>query len=102
MTTTRGEPCAIAGIGSVAAAATAAVLRRKSRRVLLLGVLRVLTIASLLLRREPGRDRLELVVGVALRDAIHHRRGLGAVAERGHQRHDVFGFTAVDLGDWCF
>src|SRR5262245_12043784 len=59
-TTTRpAAPCAIAGIGSIAADAPAAAALRNWRR--LCGDL--LVMASILLRCEPGGDRLDFIVG---------------------------------------
>src|SRR5712692_5156479 len=65
-TTTRpAAPCARAGMGNNAAAAPAAL--RNSRRLL-----RVLVMASILLRGVPGGDGLDLVVGEAPGDAAHY------------------------------
>src|SRR5439155_17238455 len=91
-TTTRGAACAMAGIGSIAAAVIAAEPRRKSRRVR-----GMLTVPSLLLRREPGRNRPHLVVGETLGDSAHHRAGLAAAAECVHRDHDLFGAASVDF-----
>src|SRR5262245_39331685 len=69
-TTMRGcAPWAISGCGSSAAPAPAAAARNCRR------VRRVLLMPASLLGAVPGRDGLDLVIGEALGDAIHHGGG---------------------------
>src|SRR5438270_13230188 len=78
MTTTRPLAlCARAGSGSSAAAAPEATPLRKSRRVAALPAIP----SSVLLRRQPGGDRRDLIVTEALGDAVHHGRRTLAGAE---------------------
>src|SRR5580692_1195452 len=89
-TTTRpGAFCASAGIGMSAVAAPAAVLRTSRR----LGD-PVMVAPSIFLRPIPIRDGLDLVVGEALGDAVHHGRGPLAGAEFLHRADDVRGLGA--------
>src|SRR5258708_3335715 len=86
-TTTTRPPafCASAGIGSSAAAAPAAAVLRTSRRLW-----DTVMVASLiLLCAIPIRDGLDLVVGEALGDTVHHGRGALARAERLHGGDDL-------------
>src|ERR1700719_3660767 len=77
-TTTRGAAfCASAGIGSIAAAAPAAAVLRTSRRLWN----PVMVAPLFLLRPIPIGNGLDLVVGEALGDAVHHGRGPLARAE---------------------
>src|SRR5438094_3546470 len=69
-TTTRPPaPCAMAGIGSIAAPAAAAL--RNSRRLVCFAVMIGLP-SSIFLRAIPGGDGFHLVVGKTLGDAVHH------------------------------
>src|SRR5262249_31756099 len=107
-TTTRPPvPCASAGIGN--SAAPAAAVLRKSRRLVCLAVmidlLKFLLVAFsaenrhplfrkmllILQRAIPGGNRLDLVVGKSLGNAVHHRGGQLPRLEALHRGHDVGG-----------
>src|SRR5690242_1075444 len=80
ITTTFGPaPCAMAGIGSNAAAL--AVFRNWRRFVLIARLLLLLLV--------PGRDRAGLLVGEALRDTVHDRALALAGLEGGHLADDL-------------
>src|ERR1700682_6521474 len=77
--------CASAGIGSIAAAAAADAVLRTSRRLWA----PVMVAPLFLLRPIPSRDGLDLVVGEALGDAVHHGRGPLARAKCLHGGDDL-------------
>src|SRR5215831_10639207 len=77
--TTRTRPLAFwasPGRGNSAAEAPAAAVLMKSRRLLRLSIM-----TSILLRRVPGRDGPDLVIGEAFGDAVHYGCGPLARAE---------------------
>src|SRR5205807_9310555 len=89
-TTTRAPaPCAMAGSGNKAAPAAAA-LRNSRRFVRVMSRLH----SSIFLRAVPGRDGLDLVLGKALANSFHDRRGTLSRLERLHGRDDVRGIAA--------
>src|ERR1700730_16266375 len=83
MTMMRALACDRHGFGSSTIAATA--LLRRARRVALI------TAGLSMPLRHPGSDRLDLVVGEALRNSSHNRRRALARAERQHRRDDFLG-----------
>src|SRR6516225_6215380 len=85
-TTTTRPPAfwASPGRGNSAAEAPAAAVLMKSRRLLRLSIM-----TSILLRRVPGRDGPDLVVGEALGDAVHDGCGARARAELLNGSYDL-------------
>src|SRR6188474_1656814 len=90
ITATRAAACAKAGRGNASAVTVAAPAPQNFRRLM-----RWLMLRPSLLRREPRRNRAQLVIGEALGDAVHHRGGKRAVAKSGHRGHDLTGVAAV-------
>src|SRR5260370_20956459 len=86
-TTTTRPPafCASAGIGSSAAAVPAAAVLRTSRRLWDA----VMVAPLILLRAVPIGNGLDLVIGEALGDPVHHAPGALARAECLHGGHSV-------------
>src|SRR6516165_11699225 len=95
-TTTTRPPAfwASPGRGNSAAEAPAAAVLMKSRRLLRLSIM-----TSILLRRVPGRDGPDLVVGEALGDAVHYGRGPRARAELLDGGHDFRRISALEALD---
>src|SRR6266699_703791 len=86
-TTTRGWPCASAGIGTSAASEPLRKWRRVAARD---------SITSLSLCAEPLGDRADFRLGEALGDAVHHGRGLLPGPERLHRGDDLGRIAAGD------
>src|SRR5262249_47600452 len=93
-TTIRGFACATEGAASPAAAPTAAPVRN-ARRVV------QITAWRLLLLRQPRRDRPDLVIRKALRDASHNRRWAFSRAKRLHGRCQLCRIAAADRRNGC-
>src|SRR5688572_21300999 len=101
MTTTRGAAARAEGMDVAPAprARLPADTRLRNSRLERLMVVFILEGGRLLLLREPGGDRVELLVGVALRVLVHHGRLALAVPKLLHQSDHALPVQAGDGRD---